>query len=273
MKLRDYKTLLTTDPRAAMLFDLTERFPRGPTAKLRAHDYKTSDGELLSKGWGSQEAPYLNRGVESAQGSPMTGGWDPYEIYELQDSEWTLARELQNIEVANEIGMGSDYCASEGMRALFKTGAQLTRRARRAAKRIREAKTWVQNNIGTAVYQVQFGWGSRDGIYVHADSEAGAMTQFELFMKGAFNTHCPSYEPERISINYIRPAKTPLELMALNQPFIDGYVASIEKKRKHIEKLQQEIEAMDMAHQVVNIYAINMVATWGTGEGETSDVQ
>ena len=273
MKLRDYKTLLATDPHAAMLFDLTERFPRGPTTKLRAHDYKDGDGRLLSKGWGSNEAPYLNRGVESAQGSPMTGGWDPYVIYELEDSEWNLAHQLQQIEVADHIGMGSDFSAAEGMRRLFKTGAQLTRRARRAAKRIREAKTWVQENIGTAVYKVQFGWGTRNGVYVHADSEGGAMTQFELFMKSAFNKHCPSYDPDRISVNYVRPAKTPLELMALNQPFIDEYVAVIEKKRERIVQLQQEIEAMDMAHQVVNIYAINMVATWGTGEGETSNVQ
>jgi hypothetical protein len=28
---------------------------------------------------------------------------------------------------------------------------------------------------------------------------------------------------------------------------------------------------MDMAEQVVNIYAINMVATWGTGEEDTAD--
>jgi hypothetical protein len=30
---------------------------------------------------------------------------------------------------------------------------------------------------------------------------------------------------------------------------------------------------MDMAEQVVNIYAINMVATWGTGEGDSSDAK
>ncbi len=270
MKLRDYKTLLTTDPRAAMLFDLTERFPRGPNAKLRANDYK-EDGRVLSDGWGSNEAPYLARGVDTASGSTKTGGWDPYVIYELGDNEWNLQHVLQEIEVAKEMAMGSDYWCEEGRAKLFKSGAQLTRRARRAANRIRRAKEWVKENIGTAVYQIGFSYYSRNGVYVHADSEEGARKQFEIFMQGGFNEHCPDYDPERISVSYVRPAKTPLELMALNQPFIDGYTAAIEKKRKRIIELQKEIEAMDTAHQVVNIYAINMVATWGTGEGENAD--
>ena len=270
MKLRDYKTLLTTDPRAAMLFDLTERFPRGPNAKLRAPDYKR-DGEVLSDGWGSNEAPYLAHGVDSANGSTKTGGWDPYVIYELPDNEWQLQHVLCDIEVAKEMAMGSGYWCDEGVAKLFKTGAQLTRRARRAANRIRRAKEWVKENIGTAVYQIGFGWRSDRGVFVHADSEDGAKKQFELFMKGGFNKYCPEYDEDNIRVSYVRPAKTPLELMALNQPFIDGYTAAIEKKRARIIELQKEIEAMDTAHQVVNIYAINMVATWGTGEGENED--
>ena len=270
MKLRDYKTLLISDPRAAMLFDLTERFPRGPNAKLRAPDYK-EDGRVLSDGWGSNEAPYLARGVDTANGSTKTGGWDPYVIYELPDNEWQLQHVLCEIEVAKEMAMGSDYWTEEGRARLFKTGAQLTRRARRAANRIRRAKEWVKENIGTAVYQISFSWRSNSGVYVHADSEDGAKKQFELFMQGGFNKYCPDFDEDNIRVEYVRPAKTPLELMALNQPFIDNYNAAIQKKRETIERLQKEIEAMDTAHQVVNIYAINMVATWGTGEGENED--
>tara|TARA_Y100001970_G_scaffold53729_1_gene68130 strand:+ start:662 stop:1480 length:819 start_codon:yes stop_codon:yes gene_type:complete len=271
MKLRDYKTLLENDPRTAMLFDLTERFPRGPTSKLRADDYKNEDGQLLSMGWGSNEAPFLNRGVDTAEGSNMTGGWNPYRIFELPDNEWNVESLLGDLTVPEEMAMGDGYYCEEGQARLFKRGAQLTRRARRAAKRIREARKWVQQNITTAVYSISFGWGSREKIYVHADNEDGAMKQFEVFMKGAFNEHTPGYDNERTHIEYVRPAKTPMELMMLNQPFIDAYTAAIEEKRKRIEKLQKEIEAMDTAHQVVNIYAVNMVATWGTGEGENAD--
>lgn len=272
MKLRDYKTLLATDKRTAMLFDLTERFPRGPDAKLRDRDYKDEYGEVLSDGWGSSVAPYLNRGIGTAEGSNKTGGWSPYDIYELDDDEWRCARLLAELEVAADMAMGSDYFADEGKARLFKTGAQLTRRARRMANRVRRAKEWVQKNIGTAVYRVSVGgWRSENSVFVHADSEEGAITQFELFMKGGFNEHCPDYDAERINVYYERPAKTPLELMALNAPFQERYRAMIQKKKETIIRLQKEIEAMDMCEQVVNIYAVNMVATWGTGEGESAD--
>ena len=271
MKVKDYKTLLHDDPRTAMLFDLTERFPRGPTSKLRNRDYMR-DGQILENGWGSNKAPYLAQGVDSAHGSPMTGGWDPYLIFELPDSEWNVESMLQELEVPIGAAMGSPaWQGTAGMARLFKRGAQLTRRARRAANRIRQAKKWVEENITTAVYKVGMGYYSRHGIFVHADSEAGALTQFETFMKGAFNEHCPGYDEDRLHVSYVRPAKTPMELMMLNQPFIDDYNAVMKKKRAQIELLQKEIEAMDTAHQMVNIYAINMVASWGTGEGEDAD--
>lgn len=274
MKLRDYKTLLTTDKKAAMLFDLTERFPRGPTTKLRARDYYDEDGELLSKGWSSAEVPYLNAGAKSAEGSTQTAGWNPYDIFELEDDDWRCAQTLRGIVVPKDMAMSADdWRCDEGMAKLFKEGAQITRRARRMAKRVRMAKEWVKENIGTAVYQISFGWRQREGVFVHADSEQGALKQYELFMKSAFNEHCEGWDKgEDVNVNYIRPAKTPLELMTLNAPFQERYRNSIAEKRQRIEKMQKEIEAMDMAEQIVNIYAINMVATWGTGEGDDTNV-
>ncbi len=273
MKVRDYKSLLTTDPRTAMLFDLTERFPRGPDAKLRAPDYHDADGCLLKNGWGSNVAPYLNRGIATAEGSNMTGGWNPYEIFELPDNEWNVESILNGLTVDEDMAMGDGYYCEEGRARLFKNGAQLTRRARRAANRIRRAKDWVKANITVALYSVNFsGWGGADScVFVHADNEQGALKQWELFMKSAFNEHCDNYREDRVQVEYVRPAKTPLELMALNAPMQAAYRASIEKKRATIERLQKEIEAMDTAEQIVNIYAINMVATWGTGEGENAD--
>ena len=273
MKLRDYRTLLVNDKQSAMLFDLTERFPRGPTTRLRAQHYKDEDGSLLSDGWGSSEVPYLAKGVDSAEGSTRTGGWNPYEIYELDDDEWRCANVLRTIEVPAEMAMSKEsWRCDEGNAKLFKDGAQITRRARRMARRIRMAKKWVQENIGTAVYKVSLGgWGDENAVYVHADSEDGAMKQWELFMKNAFNDHCDNYRSDRVHVEYCRPAKTPLELMILNEPMQREYRAKVERKKKEIIKLQKEIEAMDTAEQIVNIYAVNMVATWGTGEGEDTD--
>ncbi len=273
MKVRDYKNLLISNKRAAMLFDLTERFPRGPTSRLRADDYKNEDGQLLSKGWGSNEAPYLNRGVESAKGSPMTGGWCPYDIFELPDSEWNVESILADIQVATDVAMSEKtWGCEEGNARLFKSGAQLTRRARRLAKRVREAKKWVQENIGTAVYKIAFGWGVDGCVFVHADNEQGAKKQWELFMASAFNEDCAGFRGhESVHVEYVKPATTPLELMGLNAPFQQKYREQVEAKRQRIIKLQKEIEAMDVAEQVVNIYAVNMVATWGTGDEENAD--
>ena len=216
----------------------------------------------------------LLKGVDSAEGSTQTGGGNPYEVYELPDSEWNAQRFLQGLEVPKEMAMGESYYCEEGQARLFKSGAQLTRRAKRFAYRVRKAKQWVKENIGTAVYRVNLGgYHENSAVFVHADNEEGAKTQFEMFMASAFNEHCDDYREDRVHVVYERPAKTPLELMALNAPLQESYRKSVARKREQIETLQKEIEAMDMAEQVVNIYAVNMVATWGTGEGDDADAE
>ena len=269
MKLRDYRTLLSSDKQTAMLFDLTERHPRGPYGALRNKHYETHESYYGNAG----AVLALLEGVESASGSTATGGWDPYEVYELCDNEWNAQGFLANLEVTAGAGMGDSYHCNEGKQRLFKRGAQLTRRAKRFAYRVRKAKDWVKENIGTAVYQVQLGgYGNSNSVFVHADNEEGAKKQWELFMKSAFTEHCDDFNDDRVNITYRRPAKTPLELMSLNAPLQENYRRAVEAKRARIIKLQKEIDAMDVAEQVVNIYAINMVATWGTGEGEDTDV-
>jgi hypothetical protein len=269
MKLRDYRTLLSNDKRTAMLFDLTERHPRGPYGALRNKHYEPHDSYYGNSG----AVLALKEGVKSGGGSTATGGWDPYEVYELPDSEWNAQDFLQSLEVPEGAGMGDSYYAGDGQQKLFKRGAMLTRRAKRFAYRVRQAKSWVKENIGTAVYKVSLGaYGDNNDVYVHADNEEGALKQWELFMKEAFNEDCDEYREDRVNITYLRPAKTPLELMSLNAPMQRNYRNAVEQKKKRVESLLKEIEAMDMAEQIVNIYAINMVATWGTGEeGEDAD--
>ncbi len=270
MKLRDYRTLLSNDKRTAMLFDLTERHPRGPSAGLRSKHYATHDSYYGNAG----AVLALLEGVASAEGSTETGGWDPYEVYELPDSEWNAQSFLRGLEVPADMAMGESWYSDEGQARLFKDGAQLTRRAKRFAYRVRKAKAWVKENIGTAVYMVQLGgYGDKNAVYVHADNEEGAKKQFELFMASAFTEHCDEYREDRVQVSYCRPAKTPLELMSLNAPLQETYRDAVARKKARVEKLLKEIEAMDMAEQVVNIYAINMVATWGTGEGDSSDAK
>ena len=269
MKLRDYKALLTSDQRTAMLFDLTERHPRGPTSKLRPRDYEKHENYRGNVG----AVLALLKGASTAEGSTETGGWSPYEIYELPDDEWSASRLLWDIDVAKEMAMGDSYHSGEGKARLFKQGSQLTRRSRRFAYRVRKAKRWVEENIGTAVYEVSLGGYGIESVFVHADSEDGAKKQFELFMGGAFNTDVPNYQESRVHITYCRPAKTPLELMILNEKFQKEQRDRIESSKREVEKLLKQIEAMDTAEQIVNCYAINMVATWGTGEGEEAHAE
>jgi hypothetical protein len=270
MKLRDYRTLLSNDKRTAMLFDLTERHPRGPYGALRNKHYETHDSYYGNAG----AVLALLKGVDSAGGSTATGGWDPYEVYELPDSEWNAQSFLRGLEVPADMAMGESYYSNDGQARLFKDGAQLTRRAKRFAYRVRKAKAWVKENIGTAVYMVQLGgYGDKNAVYVHADDEAGALKQWELFMKEAFNDDCDDFREDRVCVSYMRPAKTPLELMSLNAPLQESYRNAVAQKKARVEKLLKEIEAMDTAEQVVNIYAVNMVATWGTGEGESTDAE
>lgn len=271
MKLRDYRFLLANDKRTAMLFDLTERHPRGPDGSLRNKHYETYDS------WHGNAGAVLGllKGPDSAEGSTQTGGWNPYEVYELPDDVWGAQRMLERLEVPKEMAMGPSWrCHDDTQGRLFKTGSQLTRRARRFAYRVQKAKKWVRENIGTAVYRVCLdGYSDQYTVYVHADSDEGARKQYELFMAGAFNEHCAGFNPERLCINYCRPAKDPLELMALNAPFQKNYRSSVKRKKAQVEELLKQIEAMDTAEQVVNIYAVNMVATWGTGEGEVADAK
>ena len=266
MKVRDYKTLLSTDRYAAMLFDLTERFPRGPDGTLRAGDYKDADGIVLQNGWGSSTSPYLNRGVETAENSPMTGGWNPREIFELEDGEWRLQSLLGGLEVAEGIGMGNSWVSPAGQQKLFKDGAQLTRRARRASARIRHAKKWVQENITRAIYSVNMGYGMED-VHVHGDSEAGATTQYEMFLKAGVSA-CPGYREDRAYVSYVRPATDPTALLTLNDKFVKNAAAGIADRRKRIETMLQEIKGLEAAKDLVYSYSINMAATFGTDDDE-----
>ena len=269
MKVRDYKTLLSNDRRTAMLFDLTERFPRGPNAKLRAHDYKSKEhGGVLTKGWGSYEAPYLNRGVETAENSPMTGGWDPREIFELPEGEWNMQHLLQNLMVPEGTGMGDSYYTDDGVQKLFKYGAQMTRRSRRASARVKAAKEWVRNNITQAIYAVNMGYGTPD-VHVHGESEAGATTQYEMFLKGALSA-TPGYREDRQYIQYVRPATDPTTLLTLNDKFVKSMDDGVAERKKRIATMLKEIEGMEAAREMVYSYSMNMAATFGVG-GDDSD--
>ena len=264
MKVRDYKSLLLSDRRAAMLFDLTERHPRGPNAALRSRDYVPFDryygnaGAILTLKEGSIPA--------SAEGSDATGGWDPREIYELSSGEYRLQSILEDIEVDVGMGMGHNNYYDDGKQKLFKRGAQLTRRARRAARRIGQAQAWVKKNITQAIYEVSYGYGS-ENVFVHGETEAGAETQFKMFLESAVK-EVPNYQEHRVCVGYTRPATEPTALMTLNDKFVKSMDAGVADRKERITKMLKEIEGMEAARELVYSYSVNMAATFGTDDDE-----
>jgi len=268
MRLRDYKALLIADRKAAMLFDLTERHPRGPEAKLRARDYKPHEGYYDNVG----AVLVLKESSipTTAEGSPATGGWDPREIYEIDPCEWELKRVLGNIQVPKGIGRGSEWRAEEGKQRLFPDGGSaLTRRARRTSGRIHQAKRWVKENIKTAIYSVSLGYGTQ--VHVHGDSDAQALMQYEMFLKGGvagIPEARPGYDDQA---RYVKPADSPTALMTLNSKFVNDMDKQVADSLANIERLKKEVEAMQAARELVYSYSVNMAATYGIEDDEDDD--
>lgn len=270
MKVRDYKTLLQSNPREAMLFDLTERYPRGPNAKLRNRDYEKHDRQY----YGNSTAVFelLASSIPlTAEGSGATGGWDPRDIYELPEGSYGIRSLLEDITVPQEMGMGSltngyrEEADENTTRRLFKYGAQMTRRVNRLARRINQAKKWVRNNLTTAIYSVNVGGYNIPELYVHGDSEAGALTQFEMFLKSGV-AGVPDYRSERIHVQYTRPADDPTSLMTLNDKFVKGMTDGIASRKARMIEMTKEIEGMEAAKEMVYAYSVNMAATFGTDD-------
>ena len=269
MRLRDYKALLVADRKAAMLFDLTERHPRGPEAKLRARDYEPHDSYYNNVG--AVLALKESSVPKSAEGSPATGGWDPREIYEIDPCEWQLKRELERIEVPEGIGRGSTYHAEDGMQKLFPCGGSaLTRRSRRASGRIYQAKRWVKENIKTAIYSVSLGYGTE--VHVHGDSDEQAFMQYEMFLKGGV-TGIPDSRPGYDNqARYVKPADSPTALMTLNSKFVNDMDKQVTESLASIERLKKEVEAMQAARELVYSYSVNMAATYGIEDADDDEV-
>lgn len=269
MRLRDYKALLVADRNAAMLFDLTERHPRGPEAKLRARDYEPHDSYYNNVG----AVLVLKESSipTTAEGSPATGGWDPREIYEIDPCEWELKRSLGRIEVPKGVGRGSEWRAEEGKQKLFPNGGSaLTRRSRRTSQRIHQAKRWVKENIKTAIYSVSLGYGTQ--VHVHGDSDEQAFMQYEMFLKGGV-TGIPDYGGGYDnSARYVKPADSPTALMTLNSKFVNDMDKQVTKGLASIERLKKEVEAMQAARELVYSYSVNMAATYGIEDADDDEV-
>lgn len=274
MKLSSFKTLQLKDPRAAMIFDLTERFPRGPKAKLRAHHY-----DKLDK-WGhNAHVP------ESKQLIGGDLGYDLFELYELTKQGWYRSNLESIVVTVEDCAMGSqvyDYGTHEYKNewCLFKRGPQITRRLRRLEQRLRDVRRMVEEQSKANLYEVRVG-NLREDFKMFGDSETHVKQTYELLLKAGFEQACEKklmsrggyYDNEggecRLNIRFDGPSHGPHEIMAANQGFVKALRAKQQQMRDKIAELQGAIEAADDLAMLVDMFTLNTCAQqFGADGGE-----
>jgi len=288
MKLSMYKELLATNPKLAMLYDMSERFPRGPQANLRAHHYEGSHGS------------YYQRHETQLNGNAIRGDKKTAGVYEtctvekhgfcavaygyevLKLHAWFLKnriRDQHDFERAVENLVDTSYEAERSEAEQWVVSrflgwnkqATRTRRSNRISLRIRQLARWVQENVTTAYYKVDLGWNNGE-IYVHADSEIAAQSQYDLFLKPAVAAVEEAETTRRYregrefgihSVRYNRHAlEGPVGLMQMNKNFSDKAAYKIREAKEKIEDLKAQIEALETAAQMVEAYSTNMTVSY-----------
>ena len=263
MNLKAFRALQVENPRAAMIFDLTERFPRGPKGKLRAKHYNTKND------WGGN--------LHTPTSKALIGGDLGYDIHEL----YALAREsfyrseFRNITTRIEAAaMGGQYYNrgisnyEEGVYHLFKDGPQITRRIRRIEERMREVIKEMREVSDRNLYELRVGH-FRHRLTVFGDSEEHAKMQYELLLKAGFEAGADAGYIDRGWGNptnlrpataFAGPSHGPHEIMAKNQEFVNNVETDIKRFEKEILEAQKKIDAAKDLIQLVNMFTINSCA-------------
>lgn len=266
MKVSDYKKLLVESPRNAMIFDLTERFPRGPLGKMRKKHYHMET-------WGDTPVS------EELIGGKL--GYDMFTLYELSKESWyesVMASITTNIESAamgNQI-MEYDYDKREqvptGKFRMFKYGAQTTRRIRRLESRLRAARKAMEQKSNSNLYHMNIS-GTDGSLAIFGDSETHVQQQFDLMLSAAFKAGIPSgairtgyYGDEkelRTSVHFAGPSHGAHEIMANNQEYVAGMVKQNADRMEKIARLTAQIEATNDIMAMVDTFTINSCVQQG----------
>jgi len=265
MKVSSFKTLQIKDPRTAMIFDLTERFPRGPKAKLRSKHYRAKDE------W--------DRNLHAPTSDDLIGGelgYDLFQLYALCKENWWNS-DLESLTVDFEgCGMGRqtyNYETREYKKEwkLFKTGPQITRRLRRLEQRLRTVRKMVEEVSNANLYEVQVG-DMRQPLSMFGDSETHVQQTYGLLLKAGFEAAADrklmtrggwrSSEEGECSLNvrFKGPSHGPHEIMEANQQFVSKLRTRQEEMRAKIAELKGAIEAADDLAMMVDMFTLNTCA-------------
>ena len=263
MNLKAFRALQAENKRNAMIFDLTERFPRGPKAKLRAKHYNAKNA------WGgSAHAPYSKELI----GGKF--GYDMFELYELCKKGWWNS-DLEEINTKHEeCAMGQrryDRVTLELKNewSLFKRGPQITRRLRRLEARLREVKRMVEEKSDANLYAVRIG-NLNQMVSMFGDSEQHVKMQFDLLLKGGFEAAADTVLMSRggwgdttecqFNARFSGPSHGPHEIMKANQEFTTALQIRKTEMLNKIEDLKKAIDAADDLCQLVDMFTINSCA-------------
>jgi len=260
MNLKSFKALQAENPRLAMIFDMTERFPRGPKAKLRAKHYTTR---------------YYGSIPESEQLIGGELGYDIYELYELTKQNFydgTFSDYHTSVEGA-AMGRRLYDCATHEFIdkwELFKRGPQITRRIRRLESRLRRVREMMAELNDRNLYSLQIGR-ARGAVYAFGDSPEHAQTQYDLLLSAGFEAAADAGYVSRgyyndgsrkleVRAQFDGPSHGPHEIMEKNQHFVEQVDADIARLHKEIEQAKAKIAAAEDLKQLVNMFTINSCA-------------
>jgi hypothetical protein len=262
MNLKTFRLLQQENPHAAMIFDLSERFPRGPKGKLRKKHYRRAD--TWSDTWVSDEL----------LGGEL--GYDIFELYKVAKAgigTWELADLSTTIEAA---GMGyHQYMPSADgtervfvSRKLFKAGAQSTRRLNRLNERFTQVRKMVAEKSKKNLYNIRIGHESNE-VVVFGDSEQHARMQYEMMLKAGFdagtragfiNAGWGECDEAPIRVVYRGPSHGVHEIMAANQEYSKGIDDAVSKMELQIKQLQGKIAAARDIQQMVDMFTLQSCA-------------
>ena len=288
MKLSTYKELLATNPKLAMLFDLSERFPRGPQANLRGHHYVQSHEGSYYRRHETQlsleaiindkktAGVYETCTVPKHGFCPVAYGYDVLKL-----NEWFMKNRISDgddfysaLSNLMDTSYGAERSEAEQwmLERFMGYGKQATRtrRANRIYLRINQLKRWVKENVTTAYYRIQLGWNAGD-LYVHADSQAAAQSQYDLLLKPAIAAVeraevSPRYRDREFGCHGVEYAKHALEgpvgLMQMNQSYVRRAAEKVIDAKAIIEELQEQIKVLEQAQQMIESYSANMTCSY-----------
>ena len=270
MKLSAYKALIEECPRTAMIFDLTERFPRGPQAKLRPKHYTVTERET----WRGR----IDRTVHDDAFVGGEYGYDIFKLYEMAKKSWWTS-DLRDLATSVPgAGMGRQHTKRDENYdivqvekwQLFKYGPQLTRRLRTLEERLRRVKKIVEAKSEANLYGMHVGQLDKP-VFLFADSEETAKMQYDLMLKASFDSACerksfhPGYRYSEENgvdarANFYGPSHGPHEIMELNQQCSDHLREVNQKRKEKIAELLTAIEASEELAQMIDMFTINTCA-------------